>query len=216
MSDHHPLVQADNPKPLQPQSKSPGDDLGPYILQTFVKILPPTENSIYVKTKRGIFLSDEARKYIRQVVTDILNLTGPTFQAEQDIPYELSITFAFPLENICNIGWPKKATTLIKQMDTSNRIKVLEDAIKKAIGLDDRHFFRVNTEKMVVDNGKEGILIQVRKISERSVGLDLAKERLQCDRTTIPSMEGSRPSRKKRPEPTTATGDIFNGERPGR
>lgn len=49
---------------------------------------------------------------------------------------------------------------LPKQLDVSNRLKALHDALAKALLIDDCHFFRISAEKQIVpDKRQEGVTV---------------------------------------------------------
>lgn len=54
---------------------------------------------------------------------------------QKDRAYGLAIKLVSP--NIENAGWPHKAATRYKKFDISNRVKLLEDALMEAFGIDD-------------------------------------------------------------------------------
>ena len=99
-------------------------------------------------------LSDEGHRYKKDVRAHVLrhypealNFFKPNF------PYLLIISFCFDgWETLNNKSWleedPKKrAKTRYKRLDVSNRIKLFEDALAEAVGLDDNHNFFLGVGK---------------------------------------------------------------------
>lgn len=111
--------------------------------------LPPTSNNIYFnKPGEGRQLTGEARSWKKRAVTKIVRDTGLGFQDGWDpnVMYELDLYFYF--EQIENKAWgefykrgPKKgqrkSENRWKKIDLSNRVKLVEDAVKAAVGIDD-------------------------------------------------------------------------------
>lgn len=112
--------------------------------------MPPTSNNIYFNKPdgKGRQLTGEARAWKKRAVTKIVRESGLGFQDAWDnnVMYELELVFYF--DQIENKGWnrrymrgPKKGqrknNNRWKKIDLSNRVKLVEDAIKTAVGVDD-------------------------------------------------------------------------------
>lgn len=105
--------------------------------------LPPSTNKLYSpktfkKGKKLIstkVLSDEARKYITSASTELGKQWMFKEKPEPNAPYELTLVFF--LERIENKTWPAKAASRFVKRDVSNLIKVLEDIVSRASGIDD-------------------------------------------------------------------------------
>jgi len=123
-----------------------------------VPFLPPSSNHIYVnRFKGGRILSTAATQFqLRSMRIIQQEGRAALLRLQQDVPYQLELIFYF--EAVENEGWyekwsrgekagKRKALTRFKKMDLSNRIKLLEDVVAKAIGLDDSHTFRLVIEK---------------------------------------------------------------------
>lgn len=50
----------------------------------------------------------------------------------------------------------------VKRLDVQNRLKAICDLLSMALGVDDRHFFRVTAEKRVFWDQKRGVWIQLK------------------------------------------------------
>jgi Holliday junction resolvase RusA-like endonuclease len=99
--------------------------------------LPPSLNELYIKTRGGKrALSEGGRKYKAETTA----LLAQKFQAEMrqltpNTPFLVLARFYF--ENVENLGWGKGTCSRYKRIDVTNRIKVLEDCLKDAGGVDD-------------------------------------------------------------------------------
>lgn len=61
-----------------------------------------------------------------------------------DVPLGMAILLDM---NVLNKGWPKAAKTRYKRLDVTNRIKLLEDAVAHAGGIDDSGIFTAIARK---------------------------------------------------------------------
>lgn len=122
--------------------------------------LPPSTNNVYfdrqVATGKGgkpvvkRILNDQGRKYKLTTSTYLLkNYSDMLKLLKPDIPLGLAIILDAP--NLINKGWPKTAKSRYKKFDASNRIKLLEDAIAEACGIDDSNFVYVISGKRLGD-----------------------------------------------------------------
>lgn len=115
--------------------------------------LPPSSNHAYetvyvlVRGKRRASrrLSKEGSTYERGVTAQIADQIArmPGFSSPE-AKYGVLIRLYF---DTLNKGFPKTAKGRYKGSDASNRVKLLEDAIKKAVGRDDSHNFFVGILK---------------------------------------------------------------------
>ncbi len=131
----------------------PEDSVGTRRGKAFFNIvltLPPTDNRIYfnLRTSKGGIaraLTDEAKKYKRSVASAIAELvirSKNKIEFHKDVPYLLIVKLFF--EHTENKGWIEgKAQNRYKKIDTTNRNKLLIDAIMEAIGVDDSHIHSV-------------------------------------------------------------------------
>ena len=142
-------------------------------LTAWIPFLPPSSNQIYVPVwirgkPMGKRLSKKAQVFKRQTM-QVLQDVGHAalLQFNDHVPYELRIIVFF--EIIKNKGWPK-TDYKYKRIDITNRVKLIEDAVSDAVGIDDRHNFRVVVEKHC-DPENPGMYIELFQISEEEVGL---------------------------------------------
>ena len=144
--------------------------------------MPPSDNKIYsnlpprsVKGKGGrTFLVPGGRmltkegKAFHQFVKDAIGeLTlNSTLEFRQDVPYTLIVKVYF--ENVENHLWFKKkrngqryAKSRYKKLDSTNRVKLVTDAVSEVIGVDDRHHFQTIIHKREdADNPRLQVVIR--------------------------------------------------------
>jgi len=112
--------------------------------------LPPTDNHIYFNLKVGKggiarALTDEAKKYKRSVASTIAEIvirSNVKIEFHRDVPYLCIMKLFF--EHTENKGWVEgKADNRYKKIDTTNRNKLLIDAVMESLGVDDSHIHPV-------------------------------------------------------------------------
>jgi hypothetical protein len=125
--------------------------------------LPPSDNHIrdigyrHVGGKRRalIIYTKEAENYKKGVVRHINDahfFDVQTFVRDHKpwSTYLLSFVFVFPRDELLTAGWLKgQAKYPYKRVDTTNRRKLLEDALSEAIGIDDSLFWEGSGVKLV-------------------------------------------------------------------
>jgi len=144
-------------------------------LRVWVPFLPPSSNKIYepvwVKGKpRGKRLSDSGRRFkVRAMKVIQEGGRAALLSLKENVPYEL--TLAVFLEKVENKGWATSSTEYrYAKIDVTNRIKLIEDTVADAVGVDDRHNFRISLEKHC-DPDHPGIYVILAEIPEKEVGL---------------------------------------------
>lgn len=145
------------------------------LLRVWIPFLPPSSNKIYepawVRGKpRGKRLSGAGRKFKIKAM-QVLQKGGRValLDFKEHIPYELILAVFLP--RVVNKGWAAgKADNRYTKVDVTNRIKLIEDTVADAIGVDDRHNFRVSLEKHC-DPDHPGIYVRLAKVPEKEVGL---------------------------------------------
>ena len=145
-------------------------------LRVWIPFLPPSSNKIYepvyVRGKpRGKRLSDSGRRFkIRAMKAIQEGGRAALLNLKEHIPYEL--TLAVFLEKVENKGWSGGgAGSRYAKIDVTNRIKLIEDTVADAVGVDDRHNFRIVLEKHC-DPDHPGIYVFLSEIPEKEVGLN--------------------------------------------
>lgn len=111
--------------------------------------MPISVNKAYVTVRGRRILSKEGKIYKSTVTTGVakqLSLcTQYTDLVNEETPLKLEITLY--LERTENKGYPKKTKTRYKRVDVSNRVKLLEDALFDALGVDDSSVFSLTITK---------------------------------------------------------------------
>jgi len=158
--------------PTPPEYEAPNG------LQIVIPFLPPSSNHIYVNRPggRGRFLHKEAEawknRFSQQVLAPYLmqmNSFCQTVDRDPSSVLELWMTFYFEAEDILNTtynnGTKAAAKTRYKKMDVQNRIKLVTDAVVKALAIDDSLNFREIHDKCCADmvGGHPGICIRLKK-----------------------------------------------------
>lgn len=113
--------------------------------------LPPTSNRIYF---RGTSLTRIAREYAERFSQHMVrNHLHQINEMDPTQIYEVSLDFYF--ESVVNSTFrnpsvkpSKRAKDRYKRFDISNRIKLLEDCVRDALGIDDSHTFEGHQRKM--------------------------------------------------------------------
>ena len=108
-------------------------------------MLPPSANKMYVNTSRGPRVSAAAKKFKHAAKVELLKQWAFAPKFDPDKPHRL--TLVFYLEALYNKSWPKQAQRRYKRKDASNLIKVLEDVIAQAIGIDDSSTIELRVRK---------------------------------------------------------------------
>jgi Holliday junction resolvase RusA-like endonuclease len=110
--------------------------------------MPPSVNKLYYVRNGRKALSSEGRALKEQMRAAIVLLCAASAATSQieNVPLQLSLEFYFP--EIENRGWSQNKTqTRYKKVDVSNRVKLVEDAIVEALGIDDSAFMRIHLSK---------------------------------------------------------------------
>jgi hypothetical protein len=101
--------------------------------------LPPSLITVRRLSDAGQRFKNEAMAHlIRQYPTQLRELTPGR-------PYALVLLFH--LAELETLGWPKKAKNRYKNVDVSNRVKLVEDVLVKVTDVDDSHNFLVTSAK---------------------------------------------------------------------
>lgn len=121
--------------------------------------MPPTSNNIYAnRGGGGRVKTTEARSWQNRAVKEIMRQSKLGIQDEFDPTRMYWLDLHFFFEEVVNKGWdefyargPKKgqrkAETKWKKIDLGNRLKLLEDTVKIAVGVDDSSTFVLHLTK---------------------------------------------------------------------
>jgi Holliday junction resolvase RusA-like endonuclease len=108
---------------------------------------PPSINRLYFSLPRGgKAMTTDGRRFQSHTVSKLHDTWGPMLKGfDANKPYAVTVTVFFP--SILNKGWPGKAQQRFKKRDATNLIKLLEDTLAKAIGVDDANFLSFTIRK---------------------------------------------------------------------
>jgi Holliday junction resolvase RusA-like endonuclease len=160
------------------QDASPAGDIAPSAnlneLAIEYDVLPPSSNHIYF---RGTTLTREAREYaerfahhVRKHLPDVMNL-------DSEAIYHVELYFHFQgVENFSyknpKVAPSKQAKFRYKRFDLDNRIKLLVDCLRDAVGIDDSQIFAF-TQVKLCDPLRPRVEIILRRVSPNLFGLSL-------------------------------------------
>lgn len=128
------------------------------MIRLAVPSLPPSSNNAYINLPSrkkgkvvipgGRTLTEEGRAYKKETTSHLVR-TYPHELAKvrKDVALFVYVRFYFP--TLENKGWPKSAESRYKRIDVSNRLKLFEDALKDACGIDDAQHELIFLEKRV-------------------------------------------------------------------
>lgn len=139
------------------------------LLRVWVPLLPPSSNNIYVRhpSGKGRVLSGKARRFkIRAMQAVQEGARVALMKLQPNVPYALHLAIFF--EQVENKA--SRYGHRYKKMDLSNRIKLIEDTIAEAVGLDDCHNFQTVMEKHC-DPDNPGLYVTLSRVPEEEVGL---------------------------------------------
>ena len=127
--------------------------------------LPPSVNRAYATTRSGRRLLTSEGKLYKQSVRDIIgqrySVVTPELTHLGQKPLSLSVKIYTRVENK---GWSDgKVKNRYKRVDISNRVKLLEDALFEALGVDDCLVFKLTVEK--IDSDDEYVHINLEEVS---------------------------------------------------
>lgn len=102
--------------------------------------LPPSINHFYMTFKKGgktiRAITKEGRAYKKLTLAHLTQEYPTEFaMIKKDMPYLIVVKLFF--KTIFNRSWPETAKTRYKRLDGTNRIKVFEDVLADASGIDD-------------------------------------------------------------------------------
>ena len=131
--------------------------------------LPPSINDAYVKRRFGMVPSDAMKAFLAFASAELLRQVRddmPVFDRTK--PHRLQLEMFLP--ELYNSSWPKKSGNRFKRRDASNLVKIVEDLIAKAVGIDDSCFITSNVTKFNgPDYGFEGVRALVTELDDKEV-----------------------------------------------
>jgi len=136
-------------------------------LHMVIPFLPPSSNKIYIQRRQGgKALSKDSRYFLEKFKTEVVPKYLPRMQVIPENETIFEVEFLFFFETLINKGFAVgKAKTRYKRIDVSNRVKLLEDALKDVLAVDDSLFFRSTNEKLM-SPGNARVEIVIRAIDD--------------------------------------------------
>lgn len=109
-----------------------------------------------IKTSAGRAFDAKVQEYILKNKHH-LDMIAAEIKVSMDLGYQLKIMcyYCFNKSDL----WTKDKR--VKRLDTNNRIKATLDGVSKAIGIDDRHFFAEEHEKIETDELTPHVMIAI-------------------------------------------------------
>jgi Holliday junction resolvase RusA-like endonuclease len=130
------------------------------MIHMVVPSVPPSMNHAYenkprkvkvggrFQTKHIRMLSEEGRAYKIATSTHLVRAYPTEMQVfKKNRPFALFLCFVFPQEALLVKGYPAKSDNRYKKLDVGNRLKLFEDALTEATGIDDSHNWLVALTK---------------------------------------------------------------------
>lgn len=115
-------------------------------LKATLRIEPPSVNEMYARTAYGMTASTKTKKFKAKAIVELAKQWLFCQPLGRNDPHKLTLVFYLP--EIENKGWPKSAKTRFKRKDVSNLVKILEDAIVTASGIDDSTTLELHVRKL--------------------------------------------------------------------
>jgi len=141
------------------------------VIHLWIEGIPPSSNHAYATVHGRRILSSKGKKYIAETKAHLTQ----TFPKEMNFfkdnrPY--LVCFRIFFTDVENKGWfQRKADSRYKRIDVGNRLKLLEDCLKAAAGIDDSQHLRVLLDKQ---QGKERTEIWVWDLENEETPFDVA------------------------------------------
>lgn len=116
--------------------------------------LPPSVNHVYFTTVKSVgrkrvplrVLTKDGKKYKTETLAYLSkNYHRELARFRNNAPHVMYIRLTMP--DLETKGWPKTAQSRYKRIDASNHVKVLEDVIVEASGVDDSNYMTSICEK---------------------------------------------------------------------
>jgi Holliday junction resolvase RusA-like endonuclease len=119
--------------------------------------LPPSINDFYFTFKKGKAtiraISKDGRAYKKLTLAHLAQeYPAELATIRKDMPYLIVVKLFF--KALHNKSWPETAKTRYKRLDGTNRIKVFEDVLADASGIDDSQNLTFIVEKRECDTEK--------------------------------------------------------------
>lgn len=114
---------------------------------------PPSANHAWSTNRQGKrFLSKAGAAFKLRVKAAVLQVAHASHLGREE-SLRLTIELYGPFSLFFSTTWPEEAQHRHKQLDISNRIKLLEDAVFEALGLNDSQVSKIIIERFVLPEG---------------------------------------------------------------
>jgi Holliday junction resolvase RusA-like endonuclease len=134
-----------------------------------IKGIPPSANNAYANVRGRKILTKEGRKYITETKTYLAeNFPKQLRIFQPNKPYQVFFRFFFEAIENKNF-FEGKGETRYKVIDLTNRVKLLEDCLKEAGGIDDSQHLRFILDKQ---QGEERSEIWVWSLEDEETPFD--------------------------------------------
>lgn len=111
-----------------------------------IPYFPPTTNKAYFSKGGRLHLSAEGRGFKAKVISHLTERYPKELRFfKKNNPYLIYLRLY--MDDLENKGWPEKCQNRYKVFDATNRLKLVEDALKEVTGIDDSHHVAFLVEK---------------------------------------------------------------------
>lgn len=108
--------------------------------------IPPSTNHAYAVVRGRKLLTAQGKKYKLETTAHLARAyPGELKLFQPNKPFGVAYIISTP--TLENAGWGKSATTRYKRFDGTNRLKLVEDALVDATGVDDSNFLTTAVRK---------------------------------------------------------------------
>ncbi len=122
------------------------------MIHLHVPSVPLSVNAVYGKGRGGArFLTPEGKTYKLETTNHLIRAYPTQLKLfTRNKPYGLLVHFTFGTHSVLlNNGFPEKTENRYKKNDAGNRLKLFEDALADATGVDDSHNWLITLSKGV-------------------------------------------------------------------
>lgn len=128
----------------------------------FTLPLPPSSNKLYRSFRGMAKKTAEARRYEVAARAALLQqvLTASVPALRKDHGYRRH--FCYHLSRVQCKGWPEETDTRWVKIDSSNRVKLLEDILADVLGIDDSAFLEAGDRK--VEDPNEHVVVTITRV----------------------------------------------------
>ena len=147
------------------------------MIRLTIPSMPPSSNHAYFNLPRGgRTLTTVGKKFKKETITHlVVSSQGELKKFKPNVPYMAAYLVYF--EKLSSETWPEKAKNRFIRVDVSNRVKLLEDVIVEAAGIDDSQILASCAYKRV--GSPEGVTAYFWNVDEEQSDLFHVLDRLQ-------------------------------------